>query len=80
MHYATQVTDLNSTVVKIDASPIAVAETTPLTKIHFIFTITGWDVLFVTHKGKFKGIIGKNDIAVQSTTHHTSAGNSPATH
>ena len=54
----------NNDQVKLDPAPFSVFETTPLTKVHFIFAITSWPTIFVTCDGKLKGVIGKKDIAM----------------
>lgn len=67
MTFVVSLRDNRGTGVKVDPAPMSIPESTPLTKVHFIFTVTHWVVLFVTHKGKFKGVIGKNEIAIEST-------------
>jgi chloride channel 2 len=57
----------NSVKVKMDTAPMAIPEATQLTKVHFIFTITHWEQLFVHDRGIFKGVIGKNEIAKESS-------------
>jgi hypothetical protein len=50
----------------MDPAPFSIFGTTPLTKVHFIFAITSWPTLFVTIDGQFRGVIGKNDIALDA--------------
>ncbi len=70
----------DSSAVRIDPAPMVISDLTQLTKVHFIFTITHWDVLFVLRNGKFRGVLGKNQIALDSSKigGHGSKHHSPA--
>ena len=47
--------------LEIDKAPFMVMEETPMSKIHFLFTMLNLDQLFVIKMGVLVGIITKND-------------------
>lgn len=48
--------------VIVDPSPFQISEQIKISKIHFIFTMLGIRDVCVTHRGRFVGIITKNNL------------------
>jgi chloride channel 2 len=67
VNLVTKISSSNSTSIKVDPAAMSVPESTALTKVHFIFTVTLWVNVYVTHRGRFVGVIGKNEIAMDYT-------------
>ena len=51
--------DFNDERIKIDSSPMLVMLDTPMSKIHFLFTMLNISMLLVLKKGVIKGMISK---------------------
>ena len=54
--------DFSSPALVKNLSPTILHEETPLSKIHFIFTMLNLNVLYIANEGKIKGIITKLDV------------------
>lgn len=55
------VIDYSHEFLEIDRSPFTVMSETPLTKVHFLFTMLSISQLFVTRRGVIVGILSKNE-------------------
>lgn len=44
----------------IETAPFSVPESTPVAKLHFLFTMLGLTQAYVTRKGKLEGVINRD--------------------
>lgn len=60
MFWNTQI-DYEHEFLEIDKSPFSVMAETPLTKVHFLFTMLSLSQLFITRRGVILGVVAKNE-------------------
>lgn len=52
-----------NSVVRLDPAPFQMSQYTALTKLHFMFAICLFAQVFITHEGKYMGVVLKSDMS-----------------
>ena len=55
--------DFDDPILAIDTAPLTVAESTSLSRVHFMFLMLGLSQLYITLRGRLSGMISRDTFA-----------------